>query len=169
MFGRGSKPVRTAFFQFNSTTTIGVTNPLLCWTLDSQRLRDILRRRLVGLILIPDNRLAGNVAGRIAGRHAGVSGLGQGIGLALGVTGDAGGVHHADLGGQIHALLRSRILAIVLIVILFRVLVGVRSVLRLAIRSTGLLAVLGLLVLRLGVFGRVVRLLIRLIRRGDVR
>ena len=59
---------------------------------DSQRLRDILRRRLVGLILIPDNRLAGNVAGRIAGRHAGVSGLGQGIGLALGVTGDAGGV-----------------------------------------------------------------------------
>ena len=54
-------------------------------------------------------------------------------------------------------------------VILFRVLVGVRSVLRLAIRSTGLLAVLGLLVLRLGVFGRVVRLLIRLIRRGDGR
>ena len=34
MFGRGSKPVRTAFFQFNSTTTIGVTNPLLCWTLE---------------------------------------------------------------------------------------------------------------------------------------
>ena len=34
MFGRGSKPIRTAFFPFNSTTTIGVTNPLLCWTLE---------------------------------------------------------------------------------------------------------------------------------------